>query len=304
MYEKLNKYRIRERLVRGFVVASGIPALVAVVVLITLMVVARIYSNSLKDYGFAQGDVGKAMTHFAEARSTLRGCIGYDDEDAIESMRVSHEQSVEDFTTNFADLEQFMVSAANKQVYSDISSKLPAYWALDNEIIELGATTDRALCEQAQDRAMTELMPLYDEINDQLISIMDIKVERGNSISGTMTIVSTTLVIVIAVVIFIAITSSIKLGKYIAGNISAPLIQLDERLAEFAKGDLTSPFPEMQAEDEVADIINSANDMAQTLNFIIYDMEYILGEMSNSIMQSNQRTAPNIRVSSARFMIP
>lgn len=282
MYERLNRYRIKERLVRGFVIASGVPALVAALVLVVLVVVAKIYANSMQDYGFAQGDVGKAMTYFAEARSTLRGCIGYDDEDAIESMRASHEQSITDFTNSFADLEEFMVSDANKQVYSDISSKLPAYWALDNEIIELGGTTDRVLCEQAQERAMTELMPLYDEINDQLISIMDIKVDRGNSISSTMTVVSTSLVIVIAVVIVIAMWTSVHLGRYIAQNISKPLEKLRDRLAEFAMGDLTSPFPETEADDEVADIIRSANEMAGTLNFIIYDMEYILGQMSNS----------------------
>ena len=98
MYEKLKKYRIKERLVRGFVIASGIPAAVALIALIALIVVALVYSGALKDYGFAQGDVGKAMTHFAEARSTLRGCIGYDDEAAIESMRASHDASVADFT--------------------------------------------------------------------------------------------------------------------------------------------------------------------------------------------------------------
>lgn len=92
MYEKLNKYRIKERLVRGFVIASGVPALVAAIVLIVLVLLAKVYSGALTDYGFAQGDVGKAMTHFAEARSTLRGCIGYDDEAAIESMRASHDE--------------------------------------------------------------------------------------------------------------------------------------------------------------------------------------------------------------------
>lgn len=282
MYEKLNKYRIKERLVRGFVIASGVPALVAAIVLVVLIVVAKIYAGSMQNYGFAQGDVGKAMTYFAEARSTLRGCIGYDDEDAIKSMRTSHEESVQSFTESFANLEKFMVTDANKQVYSDISDKLPGYWALDNEIIELGGTTDRVLCQQAQERAMTELMPLYDEINDQLVSIMDIKVERGNSISSIMTVVSTVLVIVIAGVIVIAIWSSIHLGSYIAKNISAPLEKLRDRLAEFAMGNLSGPFPETEADDEVADIIRSANVMAQRLDFIIHDMEYILGQMSNS----------------------
>ncbi len=282
MYEKLNKYRIKERLVRGFVVASGIPALVAMVALTAMIVVAAVYSGALKDYGFAQGDVGKAMTYFAESRSTMRGVIGYDDEAVIESLKASHTASIENFTASFAALEKAMVSEENKKVYADINSKLPAYWALDNEIIVQGGVTDREQCAIAQERAIKELAPLYEDINDDLIEIMDIKVDRGNSTSTTLTVVCIVLAIVIAVIIFVAIFTSIRLGRHIAENIAAPLSQLSGRLELFAEGDLSSPFPDTQANDEVSDIIGSAKDMAETLMFVIYDLEYILGEMSNS----------------------
>ncbi len=282
MYEKLNKYRIKERLVRGFVVASGIPALVAMVALTAMIVVAAVYSGALKDYGFAQGDVGKAMTYFAESRSTMRGVIGYDDEAVIESLKASHTASIENFTASFAALEKAMVSEENKKVYADINSKLPAYWALDNEIIVQGGVTDREQCAIAQERAIKELAPLYEDINDDLIEIMDIKVDRGNSTSTTLTVVCIVLAIVIAVIILAAVFTSIRLGRHIAENIAAPLSQLSGRLELFAEGDLSSPFPDTQANDEVSDIIGSAKDMAETLMFVIYDLEYILGEMSNS----------------------
>ena len=282
MYEKLNKYRIKERLVRGFVIASGIPAAVAAVALVVMVIVAMRYSNALKVYGFAQGDVGKAMTYFGEARSTLRGVIGYDDEAVIESLKASHTASIENFTASFEALEKAMVSEENKKVYADISSKLSAYWALDNEIIVQGGVTDREQCEIAQARAINELAPLYEDIKDDLIEIMDIKVDRGNSTSTMLTIACIVLGIAIAVIIIIAIFTSIRLGRHIAENISAPLSQLSGRLEQFAEGDLSTPFPETQSEDEVSDIIGSAKDMAETLMFVIYDLEYILGEMSNS----------------------
>lgn len=282
MSKKLNKYRIKERLVRGFVIAAGIPAVVAVVALITLIVVSRVYANALTDYGFAQGDVGKTMAYFADARSALRGCIGYDEENAIADMRAAHDQNAAQFTQSFADLESSMVSAANKEVYQKISNNLTAYWALDNEILELGATSDAAKSKEAQERAMSELMPLYDEIYNELVTIMDIKVDRGNSLSNTMTIISIVLIAAIAVIIIAAITSSIRLGRNIADSISKPMIQLGNRLEEFAQGDLFSPFPQADTDDEVADMIKSANDMAESLDFIISDMEHILGTMADS----------------------
>ena len=68
MSKKLNQYRIKDRLVRSFFFASGIPAAVSVVVLITLITVALIYANTLRDYGFAQGDVGKTIAYLTESR--------------------------------------------------------------------------------------------------------------------------------------------------------------------------------------------------------------------------------------------
>lgn len=299
MLKKWNAYRIKERLVRGFVVASGIPAAAAVVTLIVLIVVAKIYAGSLHDYGFAQGDVGKTMAYFAETRSALRGCIGYDDAENIESMRSTHDRDKEMFAESFAALEASMVSDANKEVYQKISDQLPGYWELEQEILELGSSSDEGKSKEAQDRAIHELMPVYDSIYTELSSIMDIKVERGDSISGTMTVVCTALVAVMAVTIILCMVFSIRLGRNIAESISRPMIQLGDRLQNFAKGDLLSPFPTADTKDEVADMIGSANEMATSLSFIISDMENILGKMASSdytvMSQDNSRYIGDLR---------
>ena len=282
MLKKLNQYRIKDRLVRAFVYATSIPAAVAVVVLIVLLVVSRVYANSMVDYGFAQGDVGKAMAYFSETRSALRACIGFDDPDFIASAIVNHDENKEMFTQSFAELETAMVSAENKKIYNEISSALTGYWELDQEILDLGACEDAERSHAAQDMARTELLPAYNNINDKLMEIMDIKVERGDSISNTMTFICILLMVIIAVVITVAIVFSIRLGKNIAVGISTPLIRLGDRLEGFAKGDLFSPFPDADTKDEVGDMIASAKDMAESLDFIISDLENILGEMANS----------------------
>ncbi len=282
MAKKRNNYRIKERLTHSFLIASAIPAAVSVVVLAVLIIVAVIYAGVLKNYGFAQGDVGKTMTYFSETRSSLRGCIGYDDLDAVGSMHNAHEEYVEMFTRSFADLEKFMITQENKDIYRNISAKLAGYWELEREILDLGAVSDIEQSKVAQSRAMAELMPLYDDIYDQLASIMDVKVDRGNDISTVMMVVCVLLVAAIAVTIILAITFSLRLGKNIAVGISEPLVKLGNRLESFAKGDLYSPFPETDSQDEVAEMIASAREMAGSLDFIISDIEHILGEMANS----------------------
>lgn len=282
MSNNLSKYRIKERLVRGFITAAAIPAAAAVVALITLIIVANIYAGALTDYGFAQGDVGKTLTYFSETRSALRGVIGYDEMSAIEKMKNEHDENVALFEKSFAALESYMVSEENKINYNDISTELVNYWKLENEILTLGMTTDRAVATEAQNRAMSELMPLFENIYAELTDIMEVKVERGNMISGIMTIVCFGLVAAIAVIIILSMIFSTRLGKKIADGIAKPMLKLGDRLGEFSKGDLFSPFPEVETKDEVADMIQAANEMAQALEFIISDMEYTLGEMADS----------------------
>lgn len=282
MYEKLSKYRIKERLERGFLIASGIPALVAVIVLIAMIVVALRYSSALHNYGFAQGDVGKALEYFAETRSALRAAIGFDDPDMINSQIASHQEYKEKFEAAFVELESSMVSEANKKAYASIAGKLPTYWEIDGRVMDIGAVTDRELCLQAQEIAAKEMRPLYTEITEEMIGIMNVKVERGDALSKTLTVVCIVLALLIVVIIAIAIITSIRLGASIADNIDEPLNQLKDRLERFAEGDLSSPFPETKQDDEIADIIISAKDMAETLDFVIFDLEHILGEMSNS----------------------
>ena len=282
MSEKLNQLRIGKRLKYAFWIAAGIPAIAAAVILIAMIVTSEMYSNALVDYGFAQGDVGKALDYFAETRSALRAAIGFDDPDMINSQIASHQEYKEKFEAAFAELESSMVSEENKATYASIASKLPSYWEIDGRVMDIGAVTDRELCLQAQEIATNEMRPLYTEITAELMSIMDTKVNRGNSQSAMLSILCLVLAVVAGVAIVVALLLSNKLAKNVAVTITVPLRELSERLENFAKGDLFNPFPTVDTDDEIGDIIKASNDMAESLDFIISDLEYVLGEMANS----------------------
>ena len=62
MFENL---RIKERLTKAFVMVAAITAIGAVVGLAAMLVMSNRYSSALVNYGFSQGDIGKAMITFA-----------------------------------------------------------------------------------------------------------------------------------------------------------------------------------------------------------------------------------------------
>lgn len=282
MLEKLNKLQIRQRLKKSFTLIAGMMAVVAAIGVVGMIVVSNLYSDALVNYGFSQGDVGKAMASFADTRSALRGIIGYDQEETIQSMVSQHDKCKGEFEAQFVELEKSMVTAENKELYAELKTDLEKYWALEQQIVELGATTDIEKCVQAQEMAMGDLAPMYTEIYSHLTEIMDIKVDKGQSLSQQLSLLSIILPAAVAVVIVLAIFLAVHLGTGIAEGIAAPTIKLKERLETFAKGDLSSPFPDVETEDEIAEMITVAREMAATLNFVIADEERLLGEMANS----------------------
>ncbi len=271
--------KIEKKLTKSFLVVSLITAISAILGLIALVVVANRYSYALTNFGFAQGDIGKAMFEFADVRSSLRATIGYDDQDAIDTVLQQHKDAIAAFEQNFAEIEKTIVSEAGRETYDQIKEELEVYWPIDSKIIELGATTDRELCRQAQDIAINELADVYISIYEKLDDLLEVKVTEGQKLSTTLTIMSVILMIAIVAVIVIAIFISMRIGKRIAQGISNPLKNLGDRLKLFASGDLSSPFPESDSHDEVAEMVNDAAEMAGALNVIINDIGDVLGEM-------------------------
>ena len=273
--------KIEKKLTKSFLMVSLITAVSAVIGLIALVVVANRYSYALKNFGFAQGDIGKAMFEFADVRSSLRATIGYDDADAIQNVLKQHEEAKANFEVNFAKVEDTIVSKSGRETYDKITKELENYWTLDAKIIDLGATTDRNLCKQAQDIAINELAPIYEVIYADLDSLMEVKVTEGEKLSRMLMVLSIVLILAIILVIVVSVLISQRIGKRIADGIAGPLKELGSRFKLFASGDLSSPFPQAASQDEVADMITDATEMANMLNLIIRDIGEVLSEMEH-----------------------
>lgn len=282
MLKKLNNLQIRDRLVRAFTTIAGILTIVSAITLITMFVISQLYSSALVNYGFAQGDIGRAMTHFADSRSAMRGIIGYTQQSAIDTLLANHETYKEEFTQEFNSLASSMVTSENKALYKDVQEKLADYWIFEEEIISQGASTDPEQSRLAQEKALGELAPMYNAIYDDLTQIMDIKVDKGQSVSSLLSAVVIILIVIIIVVITGSIIFAISLGKNIANSIAVPLDQLKDRLDTFSQGDLSSPFPTVDTKDELADMVDKTTSMASALQFIINDVGNILNEMANA----------------------
>ncbi|MGN0352248.1 MAG: methyl-accepting chemotaxis protein [Roseburia sp.] len=277
---KLNQMRIERRLTKGFQTIVFFADVAILLGIIATFVVSNRYAYALTDYGFSQGDIGKAFVTLAETRSATRAIIGYESEEAIQAEIEYHDTKKEAFEGYMEDVTKTLSSKEEIAIYNNITEKLDTYWGIEEEIINLGATSDSEMSAKAQQMAYEQLDPMYEEIYTDVLELLNTNVNRGNSLSSSLKTLSMMLVIAIAVITVIVYFVSQNFGKKIAEGIAVPMGQLSERFKTFARGDLSSPFPEIRTKDEIADMVEEVKYMAENLNIIIHDAGELLGAMA------------------------
>lgn len=279
--KKIKNENVRQRVQKSFSMVSLILGCGALLGIIALFVITARYENALKNYGFSQGDIGKAMVTLSETRSSLRAAVGYVDSDEISDMKETYDKKKTAFEGYFEDINDIVVTSEGREIYDRLSDELDEYWKLSDSILDAGSSTDPGASAQAQNQEYKELKGKYDTIYSDFVSFMDLNVTKGDSLEVTLRVAKWILVIIMTLILVGSFILSRILGNRIAVGIEKPIKDLQARLKTFAQGDLSSPFPEVEVKDEIAEMVEETKEMADTLDRIITDAGEIMGAMAD-----------------------
>ena len=90
--------RIEKRLISSFRTTTLITSVTAIAAILVLLIVSSRYTHALRYFGFAQGDIGRAMILFTDTRSDTRAIVGYDDQSVINNLISQYDEDKEEFT--------------------------------------------------------------------------------------------------------------------------------------------------------------------------------------------------------------
>lgn len=209
-----------------------------------------------------------------------RAAIGYSDDDQVSEFVQAQKDKKKAFEQYWPTVKENINAQAELDVYNKIDTELKDYWTNIEEIVSMGTSGDSMNRKLAQQKDDKELAPKYDEIYKDMVQLMNIKVTEGDSFSNRMKIISYICIVLVLVLSVFAFLMSEKLGKRIANGITKPLDALKDRLQTFAKGDLTSDFPQMDKKDEIAEMNEVVAGMAGDLRLIITDADEVLKKMA------------------------
>ncbi len=277
---KFNEMRIRKRLITAFTIIVVIFSSVCAIVGIALFFMVNQYQKVLENYAFPQGDIGRLMNASAEVRSATRAVIGYDSQELIDKILVKHDSAVNEFENYLQKIRPTMITEEGLACMDKIDTAWKAYKEIDATVITMGTTANATSILQAQQKMINEVEPLYNALDEAMISLMDVNIEKGDSADDMLSILAFVLIALIIIAIITAIIISARIAKKIARGIEKPLKALGERFKTFAQGDFDSPFPTVDSKDEIADMINEVLNMAGRLQNIINDTNLVLNEMA------------------------
>lgn len=281
MKKKLNSMRIKRRLDFSyrFIIISF--SIVAILIALVMVYMTSDYKRVLNNFAFPQGDIALAMDEAAEIRSALRGAVGYDTDELVSSMITQHDEHVAAFKAKLEEIRPTMVTTEGKASMDAIDAALADFLEVDARVMALGATTDTASSIKAQQMMTDELAPKYEVLDEALSNLMSVNVTKGDEELALLQMLVLIALIAIVIVIIAEVASAASISKIISDGIEEPLELMAKRLDTFAQGDLDSPFPEMETQDEISEMIDVAHAMAKRLHTIIDDAGRLLNEMAN-----------------------
>ena len=280
MLKKMMSLRIQKRLLNSSLMTSAIMMVASVFALVVIIYATSRYSHVLTYYAFPQEDVGHAMTAMADMQSCTRGAIGYEMQALIDKLVEEHDKSKAELETYIEKVRETITTDAERKIMERVDTYLKAYFEFDAQTIALGATTDKELQKQAQAMAVAEMEREYDRAFKELENLMDTKVKLGTETKRQ--IYLTTSIMILAVVILILVSGIVAtmLSQKVTKSITEPVERLIERMTSFADGDISSPFPEHEVDDEIADMLKVVGNTTTKLQVIFADLEQLLGMMA------------------------
>lgn len=281
MFKKLNKMKIGERLKNSFTQVIVIFGILSVLIMAVMFYMVKDYEKVLDYHAYPEGDIALVMNESAEVRAATRGIIGYETDELIASMQEQHDEAVANFEQLLEVVRPTMKTEEAIECMEAIDKAWAEYKEIDAKVAELGATTDAGQSIKAQEMMADEAAPKYEALDEALENLMTINSTEGAEERAFLEFILYASYAAIIAAIIVVVVYATKLSRVIAKSIEKPLVELKDRFITFAKGDIDSPLPTVESEDEIAELVEGVSAMSDRIRAIITDSGRLLNEMAD-----------------------
>ena len=272
--------KIKKKLVLNFAICVAFSSLSAIFALFMMGKIQSDFDDALKYYGFAQGDVGRAMATFCRLDGNVHDAVSYfngaDRQAAVDNI----DTQAKTLDGYLDDVELTLRSDQAKADFQQVKAAWSEYLPLARELAELGNSDDVAAIQAGQERLVDQLDPICARVYDGLSGLMGLKETAGTQLVGQADRLSLMTILIGVALILVAVLLCLTVGTRIADGIAKPVQACSARLALLSQGNLSEPVPEFDSRDEVGELASSTKVIVERLNILLSDLDALLHGMA------------------------
>lgn len=271
--------KIRKRLMVAFLATIVISSIGTVVGINLLSKSDNDYTLTLKQYGFAQGDLGNLGRAFQSQRSTSLYIVTATDPQmrSTYASQLAQEDAIID--SAMIKVKENLGTADSQAMHTDLATALNNYRSARDNVIKTSETAPHdsdAMIALLKGNVGNYANTFKDILDTMITDKTTIGLQKSEELSSQ-TQFFTILIIFIMVTSFII---GILLAWFISKGISKPLSEIEHAVAELSKGNLNTEITH-QAMDEVGSMADSMRQSLETLQFYIGDIDRAMSELAN-----------------------
>ena len=280
----MKKLSIRGKLIVSYIIIIVLSVIPLSSALFRLNKSANESSNIIVNYGFIQGDIGKAILALSRADSNIHVIVSYEDRKHVIETIEDREKELKIYKEYVEKLKKSIDDKNIKEDFEKAISSTDKYLEISDEVIKIGSGLDLASLEDytvIEKKLVEDLDPSFDTAYNDWQNVLDTFVKGGDKLKSNIAKENIKAYIVLSIISISVNIFIIVFGLYISRKIANPIKKCMERINLLAlKGDLKTPVPEIDNQDELGELVNSLKTLVYNLDQIVADEHNILGSMS------------------------
>lgn len=267
------KIKIRNKLIITFILVALLSSSSGFISLYLMKSADKQYSSALTNYGFSQGDIGLLMEALKANTANVIMTIASDDPTIVQKAQDDIQANAALIGQYMNNVSQTLVGEEEEKCYQIIAENLPQFTEHATEVINLASQNKN---EEAMNVYQTEALEHIEMIQQAIDQLMAINRTTGTELSKSLTSQGNTTVIMMMLLIVASLTLSLILALFIAKSISTPMSLCSKRLVALSTGDLQTPVPDVDSEDETGILSNATKELVSRLKSVISEITFVL----------------------------
>lgn len=272
-----SKLKISKKLIIAFLLVAFLSSCSGFISIYLLKTADTQYSDALNNYGFSQGDIGLLMEALRANTGNVIMMMATDDADLIRKTQEDIEEKSAQIGEYMKNVEPTLTSDEERGYYDKISENLPLFTEHALKVIELAAQNKD---DEAMALYQNDALEHIEIIQEAAQGLMDCNRTVGSQLSVKLTNESSLTVILMTVLSAAAFAVSMIVAVLIARAIARPMEKCSERLVSLSRGDLQSPVPIIDSEDETGVLADATGELVERLKTVITQMTSVLGNIA------------------------